>query len=197
MYQDKYEIEFDEETHTYLINGMIVPSVTQLIHKKFPTMYSNVPQSILKASAELGNAVHLAIENDGKGLDIPNLTIQQEVCFEEYLRLKKEHNINPIENEKLVHFKDVYCGTLDMIADVNYTRSLIDVKTTTNLNREYLEWQLGLYLYALKSMGYEQNFGAFYALHIPKGKLGQLVSITPKKDKEIEQFLKEIENNGK
>ena len=192
MYQNNFEIEFDEETHTYLINGKIVPSVTQLIHKKFPSLYASVPKAILQASAEFGDHVHKAIECESQNLEVPSLTIQEEICFKQYLKLKEEHNINPLENEKLVHFNDVYCGTLDMIADVNYTRSLIDVKTTTNLNREYLEWQLGLYLYALKSMGYEQKFGGFYALHIPKGKLGQLVPITPKNDKEIEQFLKEI-----
>ena len=192
MLENKYEIEFVEETHTYLTNGIVTKSVTQLIHELFPNLYSKVPASILQASADFGSEVHLAIENHSKGLAVPSLTIQQEICFNQYLSLEESYSITPLENEKLVHYKDVYCGTLDMIATVNGSLALIDIKTTAQLNKEYLEWQLGLYWYALKSMGYESEIKEFYAVHLPKGKLGKLIKITPKSDEEIENFLQGV-----
>jgi len=56
-------IEFLEEPHIYLKNGVIVESVTTLLKKyKFKDKYSDVPSNILKAKAEFGSGVHKAIE---------------------------------------------------------------------------------------------------------------------------------------
>lgn len=193
MLSDNYEIEFDESTHSYLINGVIVQSVTQLLKKKFNSMYAGVPKRVLEASATLGTNVHKAIECDSKGIEIPKLSIYEQLCFEQYLELKNDHHINAIESEMIVHYKDKYCGCIDGIFDIDYGRCLVDVKCTSILHREYLEYQLGLYAFALKEMGYNQKFDKFYCLHLPKGDIGRLVEIRQLKEKEIIEFLKENE----
>lgn len=42
-------------------------------------------------------------------------------------------------------------------------------------------------------MGLNYDIKKYYALHIPKGKLGSLVEITPKGEEEIIRKLEEIE----
>ena len=41
-------LEFIEETHTYLLDGKIIPSATQLLKEIFPLKYDNVPINILE-----------------------------------------------------------------------------------------------------------------------------------------------------
>ena len=90
----------------------------------------------------------------------------------------------------MVHYKGLYAGRLDMIADVNCYRSLIDLKTTAKLDVEMLEWQLGMYKLAFETMklGVLANT---YCLWLPKRDLGDLVDIMPKSKKEIEEVSRE------
>jgi len=53
------ELTFDEEWHTYRVNGKIVPSVTRLLDDG---SYANVGQEILKKARERGTLIHKEIE---------------------------------------------------------------------------------------------------------------------------------------
>lgn len=88
-----------------------------------------------------------------------------------------------------VHYGYIYAGTLDMIAEVNDELSLIDVKFTSTLDKEYLAWQLGMYSLALNN---DMQFDKYYCLWLPKGDLGQLVEIQPKTSEEILKKLSEL-----
>lgn len=187
-----YEVEYIDEIHTYLVNGMIVPSVTQLLQKRFGSMYDNVPRSILMDKATFGESVHKSIENIENGVETTVNGLYERLCVEQYMKLKEKYNINAVRTEMLVHCEDKYAGRLDMIADVNCYRCLCDIKTTAKLNKEYLSWQLSLYAYALKKMNVRWcNFHKFYCIWLPKKELGQLVEIERISDKRIEAFLKE------
>ncbi len=76
-----------------------------------------------------------------------------------------------------------------MLAKVNGKRSLIDIKTTYNVDKEYLSWQLGLYNYALG-----EKAEKFYCIWLPKRKSGELIEIKIKSNKEIKEFLNEIKS---
>lgn len=188
-------IEFIEKTHVYLVDGVIVPSVTQIIKRIFPDKYKGISQRVLKKKAEFGTEGHAIIES----LDVSNMEKATEsvlglsnkdlqICLREYLRLVKKRRIEPKSHEVMVHYKDIYAGTLDMIANVDGERSLIDIKFTATLDHEYLEWQLGMYRLASG-----MRFKKYYCLWLPKGELGQLVEIKPKATKEILQKLKVLE----
>ena len=188
------EIEFIEQTHQYLVDGMLVPSVSDLIKFIFPNKYSSIPPHILKAKAEFGTHVHDAIEKYEKCEDV-ELTLEEEICFSEYLALKEQFDIDPIEQETLVHFEDRYCGRLDMIANVSGVRSLIDIKTTAKLDKESLSWQLSFYNMAYLTQNPKGYFDKYYCIWLPKGKMGQLVEITPKSISELMEVLDRYENN--
>ena len=55
-------LEFIEESHTYILNGEIIPSVTQILQDLFPLKYDGVPQEILDNKAEYGTQLHKFIE---------------------------------------------------------------------------------------------------------------------------------------
>ena len=54
---------FLEKSHTYLNDdGIIIPSVTQLISWKFGSGYEDVPKEVLQAKASYGTRIHALVE---------------------------------------------------------------------------------------------------------------------------------------
>lgn len=200
-------LEFIEDTHTYKIGNIVLPSVTQIISEIMPNKYANVNKRVLNEKAKFGTMGHKIIEvldvTDLENAKIHARAIENkslEICIREYLRLVRKHNIKPKAHEMKVHYAYIYAGTLDMIADVNNKLSLIDIKFTSALDKEYLEWQLGMYSLALNN--YVQ-FDKYYCLWLPKGELGQLVEIKPKNANEILKklndlgYIKKLDNERK
>lgn len=187
-------IEFLEGPHLYLKEGILVKSVTQILQLIFPDKYKGIDKKTLSKKAEFGTEGHAIIEHlkvdnlenaKQEVLKIKNKDLQ--ICIREYLRLVKEYNIVPLEQEQIVSYKFLYCGTLDMTGLVNGFNSLLDIKFTAELDKEYLSWQLGMYQLA-KGIKYDK----FYCIWLPKRKLGQLVEIVPKTKEEILRKLEEL-----
>lgn len=182
-------IEYIDQEHVYLYNGEIIPSVTQILSIIFPNKYKGIPEHILKNKATYGSKIHEAIEKfESEGI-IEKLDYIQEASFNQYLKLKEEHNIEVIDQEKIIHYKDIYAGRYDMSANVNGEYSLIDIKTTAELDLEYLSWQLSLYDFPNK-----KRHEKLCALWLPKKDLGKLVEIPRKSDKEIKEVLRRFKN---
>jgi len=186
---NKYEVEYIDDIHTYLVNGVIVPSVTEILQRIFPDKYKNVPRETLIRKATYGTIIHNYIEQYEKGVITIKLNYIQEASFSQYLRLKDKHNINILEQEKIVNYKDIYAGRYDIKANINGELCLCDIKTTASLDKEYLSWQLSLYEYASG-----EKFDKLYAIWLPKKDIGRLVEIKRKSKKEINKLLEEIKN---
>nr|DAG69095.1 MAG TPA: PD-(D/E)XK nuclease superfamily protein [Caudoviricetes sp.] len=181
------EVEFIEQGHIYLVDGIITPSVSEILRFIFPDKYKNVPPRVLEEKALFGTHIHEAIEAYEKG-DEPILTDMERVTFSQYLKVKEEHQIKPLEMEEIVHYEDRYAGRLDMIAFVDGEVSMIDFKTTSKLDIESLEWQLGMY-----QLAKEKKYKKCYCLWLPKKDLGQLVEIDPKNKDDILEVLDRYE----
>ena len=142
-----YTLEYDDDTHTYLVDGVIVPSVTQVLKVKFGGMYESVAPEVLKKAGERGTAVHKSIEDYcTKGIDLGTTEVRHFRFLQEY------YDFEPISNEiPIIVSKDneaVCAGRLDLIIDINnenHDRAVADIKTTSTLNKEYLVYQLNLY----------------------------------------------------
>ena len=187
-------IEFLEEQHLYLVEGILVKSVTQILQLIFPDKYKGIDKKILNKKASFGTNGHSIIENldvhdmnmaKKQVLSIENKDLQ--ICIREYLRLVEKFEIKPLEHEKRVSYKYLYAGTLDLIAEINGIESLCDIKFTAELDKEYLSWQLGMYALALG-----KEFDKYYCIWLPKRGLGQLVEIVPKTKEEILKKLEEL-----
>ena len=180
------EVEFIEQGHIYLVDGIITPSVSEILRFIFPDKYANVPPRVLEEKALFGTHIHEAIEAYERGEE-PHLTDMEWVTFRQYLKVKEEYQITPLEMEEIVHYEGRYAGRLDMIALVDGEFCLIDFKTTSKLDIESLEWQLGMY-----SLAKRQSYKC-YALWLPKKDLAKLVEINPKTEKEISEVLERYE----
>ncbi len=58
----KSGVAFNEERHTYSLNGKELHGITNMLRRQlFPDEYANVPESTLRRAAERGTAVHQSI----------------------------------------------------------------------------------------------------------------------------------------
>lgn len=165
-----YTLEYDDDTHTYLVDGVIVPSVTQVLKVKFGGMYESVAPEVLKKAGERGTAVHKSIEDYcTKGIDLGTTEVRH------FRFLKNYYDLKPVKNEiPIIVCKDdipVTAGRLDMILDIGDDRAVADIKTTFTLNKEYLAYQLNLY--RLGVLQCYPDLGAItklYGIHIREDK---------------------------
>ena len=192
------DLEFVEEGHLYLYKGMIIPSVSDILAFIFPNKYKDVPDWILNAKAEYGSLVHELVEQLENGKTIEELKQDYEFNYiveaslEQHLRLKKEYEIETISQEEMVCYKGLYAGRYDSEAMIKGELSLVDRKTTAELDEEYLSWQLSYY-----ELAKGKRYKKLYVEWLPKKGLGKLVEIKRKSKKElIEMLNKYFMNKG-
>lgn len=188
-------IEFIEKEHLYLLDGVIIPSVSEILYFIFPDKYKNVDIATLTKKAEYGSKVHETIECIEQGKELPELDENQNFSIRQYLRLKEKNNIQVQAQEQVIYYKSDYAGRFDMIATINNELCLCDIKTTAILDKEYLSWQLSFYELAFKSM-YGTGFEKLYAIWLPKKNYGKLVEIKRKQTNELLSKLKEFKENN-
>ena len=181
-------IEYLPETHTYLVNGVITPSTTQIIHKLKPDKYKGIPASVLKTAAQYGDIVHEAIEEIGQGRDILFREKSYEgIAIRRFRELKVYHELDIISVEQPVAYMDkdepLFAGRYDMVGTVRGEWSVIDIKTTSKYDREYLELQLSMYVMALQQKGLQVDKA--YCLWLPKKALGTLLEVDVRRPEEL------------
>lgn len=154
MQVEDYFIEFDPESHQYWVDHVPVISVTQLIKEVLPSPYKRVDPTILKRAAERGTELHDAIEHFEATGEVSHL-----LEFKNYLKLKKQHQIDVVENEQIVVITHlgvvVAAGRFDMIVTSPFMKGkgIVDVKRMAHLHQTHLALQLNLY-----KLGYEQTY---------------------------------------
>lgn len=162
-------LEYDDDTHTYIADGVIVPSITQLMKIRFGNKYDFVNEETLQRASERGTFVHETIERyckTGKKRDCQELR--------DFIFLERMYKFRAIENEipVIIFGKDgraITAGRLDMVTERDGKRGLADIKTTATLDKEYVGYQLNLY-----RIGYIQCYGSpideLYGIHLKNGK---------------------------
>lgn len=159
-------VVFNAEHHTYTLDGKELSGITSIIGKYiFPNMYSNVSESVLEAARERGSMVHAGLEAEFLGMkgDIPEIVA--------YRELAKQHKIKQIAAEYVVTDYNSIATCIDNVAYVDGELALIDYKTTSVLNIEYLRWQLSLESLMFTMVNQCSAMKA-YAVHLPKPKDG-------------------------
>ena len=144
-------IEFIEDNHVYIVDGLIVPCVSNILAHKFND-YAGVSKEILNRASELGSRMHHSIElyeKEGKESDLKE--------FRNYLFLKKYYKFKNLENEiPVIYEKDgqvLYIGTLDQIIEIDGKLGINDFKRVANPNKEKICYQVNLY-----KLAYEQTY---------------------------------------
>ena len=183
--QSEHAVEFIPDSHTYLIDGQIVPSATQIIchFPQFRDMYKNVPAGRLKRKADYGNVVHALIESVGlQGGVSPdfNWKSHEGLALDRWMKLSLRHDIHLKSAEQIVYYMEdmhpLYIGTYDLQGTVEGKNSLIDIKTTSKYHPDYLSYQLSMYALAYEQMTHE-TIESLWCYWCPKKGLGRMVEV--------------------
>lgn len=183
-----HDLEYDDETHTYLCDGVIIPSVTQVLSVRFGHKYDTIPPAVLKKAADRGTKVHKEIELWCKGQGEETTEVKHFKVLKRLWKFEVEENEIPILITK--NGEPVCAGRLDLILSFPEL-AVADIKTTATLDKEYLGYQLNLY-----RIGYEQCYGKeikkLFGVHIRENK--RAMKEIPVREDLAWQIIEEKEN---
>lgn len=190
-------LEYFDDTHTYLYDGVMLPSVTQILGVKYKNDYASVPPAVLDNASKRGTAVHKAIENfNVSGYDDGSEAVRN------FKFLQKQYGFDVLDSElPIVIFKDdmpIACGRLDMTMLMDGETGIADIKTVSSLNKEKIAYQLNLYRIGLmQSYGVDAKF--LKIIHLRDG-IRKVIDSPVNEGMAwelIERFLEEKENEKK
>lgn len=122
-------LHFDEASHTYTVDGVVVPSVTQILAPLNDLSF--IKPDALQYKRDLGTAVHKATELHDLGeLDEDSVADVVRPYLDAWIRLRRETKLEILGMEKRVyHPAHRYCGTYDRLVKFDGRRCMWDLKT--------------------------------------------------------------------
>ena len=102
---------FNEDGHTYHLEGHQLQGVTPIIAWLFPETYSGIPQSVLDAAAEHGGMIHKKIELADR------LGIVDCDAVRDYMKLREQKGVKTLVNEYLVSHERRIASSIDVVMD--------------------------------------------------------------------------------
>lgn len=145
-------LEYFDDEHMYLVNGVIVPSVTQYLDIVYGKKYVNVDSAVLKRAADRGTMVHKAIEvycKTGEETPIDEL--------KNFKFLQEKYGFEVIGNEMPVIIDLpglTLAGRLDLVLKMGGKIGGADIKCVSTMDKERTGMQLNLY-----RIGFKQSYG--------------------------------------
>lgn len=130
-------------------------------------------QKAKEDAADIGKHLHALVEADLKAelglspaVNVNALPDAIETSFLHWLEWRRQHHVKPLVMERIVYSRTHrYAGTMDLVAEVDGARTVIDLKTSKAV---YLEMpvQIAAYRAAWAEMGHETDGGL--VLRLPK-----------------------------
>lgn len=162
------KVKFYEAEHQYWLGDKQLQGITGILSRQlFHSKYSWIDKSILDKAAEYGSMVHNDIElYDSLGGVGGDVTLPHLIS---YKKLMQENNLTVIDNEYLISDNVNYASCIDIVTK---DLSLIDIKTTSKLDAEYISWQLSIYAYLFELQNSKLKVNKLYALWLPKPQYG-------------------------
>ena len=146
-------LEYLDDEHIYIVDGVIVPSITEILKTRFGKNYNGVSRDVLRIAAEAGTMVHDAIDNYCKTSEESPIPELRNFKF-----LKKKYNFEVEQSEVPVILtlfnRPIAAGRCDLVLIMSDMVGGADIKRTSQLDKDYLFYQLNLYRIA-----YNQSYG--------------------------------------
>ena len=122
--------EFIEENHRFLLDGVRLPSVTEILSPLQAESFAAINPYVLQAAADRGTAVHEICEAMDYDLDYeemvsPDLAPYAD-AYEDFL-MTLEPEWEGVELP--VHFFEQYAGIVDRFGYIDGTPTVLDIKT--------------------------------------------------------------------
>ena len=181
---------FYESNHTYEVDGVVVPSVTEICRfLHYDASYSD--KESRDRAARRGTAIHeeTALIDYGEEIEVDNEIIG---FIQAWRAFKRDYHVNVIEIERVV-FGNVYvddkpnplCGTLDRTVEIEGKKYILDIKTGSKINKLALQAQLSAYAYV-----YEDQTVRLLGVHLRKD--GTYTVYSPVKKPRLVENLYEL-----
>lgn len=131
-------IEFNPETHTYTLDGRIIPGVTSIIENAGLSDFSKINPDVLERAQKFGNAVHTTCYlYDINDLDKGSLDPALKPYLDAWIKFKRDTGFMTLDSEQIVYSKKHnYAGTYDKLGIMNGRvayKTLVDIKSGTTL----------------------------------------------------------------
>ena len=159
-----HTLEYFDDDHIYLVDGMIVPSITEILKVRFGNKYDAVDKETLRRACDAGIKVHDAIEDfvrTGEVTDLPEVR--------NFMFLMKQYDFDVIDCEvPLILWKDgepFSAGRCDLVSGMDGMIGGADIKRTSSLDRVYLAYQLNLYRTAFRQ-SYDIEWDFLKGIHL-------------------------------
>ena len=140
-------VVFDQESHTYHLDGVVLKGVTSVLSGQlFKDKYKDIPEFVMERAKDRGTLVHEQCELvDSLGVEPAILEAKN------YKALKEEYGLKAMANEYLVSDEIGVASSIDVVFDAQSENDdevfLADIKTTAKLDIDWLSWQLSIYAY--------------------------------------------------
>lgn len=167
----KCAVFFDDEAHTYTMNGsQMLSGVTPIVGWLFPRTYEGISEDVLKKAAEAGKLVHLDCQTyDETGVNV-NPDGEQ---LNDYIELTRDYD--HVVSEYLVSDEANIASSIDKIYNGRMTNGVIlgDIKCTSSLHMENVTVQLSIYAMLFERMNPSVPVESLIAIWLPQHRYGR------------------------
>lgn len=161
-------LSFDKEQHTYTVDGEVIPSVTMIVKVVTGKDLSAIPEHILTAARERGEAIHRDVESGAFATD-------------EGRWIKEQLPQGELEHEKAAYAAidgQLVAGTADILS----LGGIDDIKSQAT--EDILGWAIQLNLYR-RIFGRNQ----LRVLHVPKSGNYRVIQIPVFSDAQVMEVM--------
>ena len=136
---------FTEDNHEYRVDGVVYPSVSEIMRFVSREVYDDTNQYAVDRAAERGAAVHKACEALDK---YGRIECDEDIAsyVTAYVKFLRERKPEWAEIEKSLHHPGLlYAGTLDRTGVMDGETVIVDIKTSYAVNKRLATIQLAAY----------------------------------------------------
>lgn len=137
------QLLFFDENHTYELDGVKLPSVSEIIRFISREEYGDINQFTLDIASNRGTSVHKACEQLFK---FGEAEITEDIAgyVKAFIDWKKKCGIDILQMEKALACED-YAGTVDIIGVIEDEHVIVDLKTVSTVKKTLVKAQLNGY----------------------------------------------------
>lgn len=142
-------LTYNEENHSYTLDGRPVPSVTEIVGLITARKYADTSAAVLEQAKRRGSVVHELCEAIDCGVEPEELDIEPELVgyVNAYLAFLRDYRPEWDYIEKPL-YSFSYAGRCDRIGTIDGETAIVDIKTTASMDRlSRLALLFQLYLY--------------------------------------------------
>ena len=164
-------VVFQEESHTYDLDGKKLHGVTDIVKWVFDETYDGIPADVLQRAAERGTAVHKACELwDEFGI----VTEDEKREVSAYRELCEANGLKALASEYLISNETTTASSIDKVFEPTGDEyPLADIKGTSQYHEENVALQLSIYAYLFERQNVGKKAGRLMCIWLPREQYGQ------------------------